>query len=145
MCCTVHRSYVLCTLRNQASKFQDLNLRVNLDIIRLFTKVDIWASLQMMQNDEYCSLSWCSLNWSNFKLLALCESTLSFWQTKAKIMIEHNLCWSSVDMRGHVTDGTTKSYHRWVPIGSLALSLFIFLRCETQMHRNRWGYEHIPW
>ena len=45
-------------------------------------------------------------------LIALCESTLSFWQAGAKLLIAHTLCWFSVDLRGHVTDGKTIAYHQ---------------------------------
>ena len=43
------------------------------------------------------------------ELLALCESTLSFQQARAKLLIAHNLCCSSVDLRGRVTHGKTIS------------------------------------
>ena len=38
-------------------------------------------------------------------IIVLCESTFSFRQAWAKLLIAHNLCSSSVDLRGHVTDG----------------------------------------
>ena len=52
------------------------------------------------------------------ELLALSESTLTFWKARAKLLIALTLCWSSVDQDRRVTSVKTISYHRWVLIGS---------------------------
>ena len=54
-------------------------------------------------------------------LLALSESTLSFWRARAMFLIAHNLCWFSMDPRGHMADGKTNFYHWRVLIDSFAI------------------------
>ena len=78
-------------------------------------------------------------------LIALCESTMSFWQARAKLLIAHTLCWSSVDLRRHRTDGKTITNNRRDLVGSLAISVIKYLRCKTQIHRNRGEHAYIPW
>ena len=79
------------------------------------------------------------------ELKPFCESTLSFWQARAKLLIAHTFCRSSVDPRCHITDVETFFYHRRVFLGSLAISVIKKLRCERQIHRSCGGFAWITW
>ena len=56
--------------------------------------------------------------------LKLRESTLSFWQMRAVLLVAHTRCSYSVDLRRHVTKCQPFSYHRRVLIASLAMSVY---------------------
>ena len=106
VCYTFCLFKVLCSVRNQAFKFRDLNLMMNLDVLGCLQKSIFEQVYNRCETIKFVVPVHASLAGQNW-VISTMWSTLLFWRAQTSLLILHNLCWSLVDLRGRVTDGKT--------------------------------------
>ena len=74
--------------------------------------------------------------WAGVNLSKFCPALAPFYSGINKFMNRWGFNSSRTDLRGHVTDGKTHSYHRWHLIGSLAKVLIEKIVSDAQIRRQ---------